>query len=122
MHVRVVDDDGNGNVVVVHEERARSFVSPKRRKAVVRRDGRCRWPGCEHRQRLQVHHLHPSGWDGPDHISNLAAVCPYHHGLLIPHGDHVLAGNPNQPDGLHLRLVTAEERSQRRLDTLTVAV
>ena len=118
VHIRVVDDDGNA----VHEERAKSFVSEKRRRAVVRRDGRCRWPGCPHRLRLQVHHLHPSSWNGPDDISNLAAVCPYHHGLLIPHGDYVLDGNPNQPDGLSLRLVTAEERRQRRLEPLTVAV
>jgi len=118
VHLRVVDDDGD----VIHEERARSFVSPKRRRAVVRRDGRCRWPGCEHRLRLQVHHLHPSSWGGPDDIANLAAVCPYHHGLLVPHGDHVLEGNPNQPDGLHLRLVTAEERRQRRLEPMTLAV
>ena len=118
VHLRVVDDDGD----VIHEERARSFVSPKRRRAVVGRDGRCRWPGCEHRLRLQVHHLHPSSWGGPDDIANLAAVCPYHHGLLVPHGDYVLEGNPNQPDGLHLRLVTAEERRQRRLEPMTLAV
>jgi len=118
VHLRVLDDDGN----VIHEERARSFVSPKRRRAVVRRDGRCRWPGCEHRLRLQVHHLHPSSWGGPDDISNLAAVCPDHHGLLVPHGDYVLEGNPNQPDGLHLRLVTEEERRQRRLEPMTLAV
>jgi hypothetical protein len=118
VHLRVCDDDGN----VFHEERARSFLSPKRRRAVVRRDGRCRWPGCEHRLRLQVHHLHPSSWGGPDDISNLAAVCPYHHGLLIPHGDHVLEGNPNQPDGLHLRPVTAEECRQRRVEPMTLAV
>jgi len=49
-------------------------------------------------------------------------VCPYHHGLLVPHGDYVLDGNPNQPDGLSLRLVTAEERRQRRLEGMTVAV
>jgi len=118
VHLRVLDDNGN----VIHEDRARSFVSPKRRRAVVRRDGRCRWPGYPHRLRLQVHHLHPSSWGGPDDTSNLAAVCPYHHGLLIPHGDYVLEGNPNQPDGLHLRLVTAEERSQRRLQEMALAV
>ncbi len=117
VHLRVCD---NGNVI--HEERARSFVSPKRRRAVVRRDGRCRWPGCEHRLRLQVHHLHPSSWGGPDDSSNLAAVCPYHHGLLIPHGDHVLDGNPNQPDGLTLRTITKEERERRRIEGMILAV
>ncbi|MFN8028641.1 MAG: HNH endonuclease signature motif containing protein [Acidimicrobiia bacterium] len=112
VHLRVVDDDGN----VVHEERARSFVSQKRRRAVIRRDGHCRWPGCHRRLRLQVHHLHPSSWHGPDDMTNLAAVCPYHHGLLIPHGDYVLEGNPNTPDGLTLRTVTKEERQRRRIE------
>jgi hypothetical protein len=118
VHLRVVDDDGN----VIAEDRARTFVSQKRRRAVVRRDGRCRWPGCNRRLRLQVHHLHPSSWAGTDDTSNLASVCAYHHGLLIPHGDYVLEGNPNQPDGLVLRLVTAEERRQRRLERMMLAV
>jgi len=112
VRLRVVDDDGN----VLHEERARSFVSQKRRQAVVRRDGRCRWPGCARRLRLQVHHLRPRSWGGTDDISNLAAVCPYHHALLIPHGDHVLDGNPNTPDGLKLRNVTKEERERQRIE------
>ena len=118
VHLRVVDDDG----AVIAEDRARTFVSQKRRRAVVRRDGRCRWPGCNRRLRLQVHHLHPGSWGGADDTSNLASVCAYHHGLLVPHGDYVLGGNPNQPDGLVLRLVTAEERRQRRLEPMTLAV
>ena len=118
MHLRVLDGDNNA----IMEDRARTFVSQKRRRAAVRRDGRCRWPGCGHRLRLQVHHLDPSSWGGSDDTSNLAAVCPYHHGLLIPHGDYVLGGKPNQPDGLTLRLVTAEERRLRRLEPMTLAV
>ena len=110
VHLRVVDDDGN----VIHEDRARTFVSQKRRRAIVRRDGRCRWPGCNRRLRLQVHHLHPSSWGGTDDTSNLAAVCAYHHGLLVPHGDYVLEGNPNRPDGLTLRTVAKEERERLR--------
>jgi len=117
VHLRVTDDDGN----VIAEDRARTFVSQKRRRAVVRRDGRCRWPGCSRRLRLQVHHLHPSSWGGSDAVANLASVCAYHHGLLIPHGDYVLEGNPNTPDGLTLRIVTKEERERRRLDTMTLA-
>jgi hypothetical protein len=112
VHLRVVDDDGN----VIHEERARSFVSEKRRRAVIRRDGRCRWPGCGRRLRLQVHHLRPRSWGGSDEMANLASVCGYHHGLLIPHGDYVLEGNPHRPDGIALRAVTKEEREQRRVE------
>jgi hypothetical protein len=47
-------------------------------------------------------------------MANLASVCPYHHQLLIPHGDYVLEGNPNTPDGLALRNVTKEERERVR--------
>jgi hypothetical protein len=112
VHLRVVDGDGN----VIAEDRARTFVSQKRRRAVVRRDGRCRWPGCNRRLRLQVHHLHPRSWGGSDDTLNLASVCAYHHGLLIPHGDYVLEGNPNRPDGLALRIVTKEERARRRTE------
>ena len=66
------------------------------------RDTQCRIPGCARRRGLQVHHLIPRTWRGPDEISNLAAVCPAHHRLLIPHGLLALVGNPNLPDGLEL--------------------
>jgi hypothetical protein len=78
--------------------------------------------GLQPALRLQVHHLPPSSWGGTDDTSNLASVCAYHHGLLIPHGDYVLDGNPNTPDGLTLRIVTAEERRRRRLEPMTLAV
>jgi len=117
IHLRVLGDDGT----VIAEDRARTFVSQKRRRAIVRRDGRCRWPGCNRRLRLQVHHLQPSSWGGADDTSNLASVCAYHHGLLVPHGDYVLEGNPNRPDGLTLRIITKEERAQRRIDAMALA-
>jgi hypothetical protein len=60
---------------------------------------------------LQVHHLRPRSWKGTDEISNLAAVCPAHHRLLIPHGLLALVGNPNLPDGLEL--VTASRAPPR---------
>ena len=96
-------------------------MSDKRRRAVLRRDGHCRWPGCRRRLGLQVHHLVPSSWGGSDEVANLAAVCPAHHALLIPHGEYVLAGNPNQPDGLDLRRISAEERRRRSPAGMTLA-
>jgi hypothetical protein len=41
--------------------------------------------------------------------------------LLVPHGDYVLEGNPNRPDGLTLRHVTKQEREQRRIEPMTLA-
>jgi len=117
VHLRAVDEQG----MTVAEGRSKTFVSDKRRRAVIRRDGRCRWPGCHRRLRLQVHHLDPTSWGGPDDQANLAAVCPHHHGLLIPHGAYVLEGNPNLPDGLTLRTITSEERRHRQRAGLTLA-
>jgi 5-methylcytosine-specific restriction endonuclease McrA len=81
-------------------------VSAKITRAVRLRDGHCRWPGCDRRTGLQVHHLWPRSWGGTDTIANLAAVCvgggTDHHVQLAPHGHLLLLGNPNQPDGLHL--------------------
>lgn len=49
-----------------------------------------------------MHHLVPRTRGGTDDIANLAAVCPSHHRLLVPHGRLALIGNPNLPDGLRL--------------------
>jgi hypothetical protein len=110
VQLRAVDEHG----IPIADGPTRKFVSDKRRRSVIRRDGHCRWPGCRRRLRLQVHHLVPSSWGGTDDIANLAAICPAHHALLIPHGDYVLEGNPNQPDGLELRRISATELRRRR--------
>jgi hypothetical protein len=83
-------------------------LSPKIARAVLLRDGRCRMPGCARHRGLEVHHLVPRSRGGSDDIANLAAVCPAHHRLLVPHGTLALVGNPHRPDGL--QLVDARER------------
>jgi Domain of unknown function (DUF222) len=94
----LVDDDGAPVAVGTRF----TVVSPKLARAVLLRDGQCRYGTCERRAGLQVHHLRPGSWGGRDEIANLAAVCAPHHRLLIPHGTQVLIGNPNHPDGLHV--------------------
>ncbi len=102
--VEAVVVDAHGAPVV---QGARGAALPvKITRAVVLRDGHCRWPGCDRRTGLQVHHLVPRSWGGGDEIANLAAVCTGggtdHHARLVPHGPWTLEGNPNQPDGLRL--------------------
>jgi hypothetical protein len=94
----LVDDDG----VPIAIGRRTPLLSPKLRRAVRLRDGKCRVPGCARRRGLEVHHLVPRTWQGSDDIANLAAVCPSHHRLLIPYGLLALVGNPNLPDGIEL--------------------
>ena len=82
--------------------RVESTLSEKDKRVVKQRDGKCRWPGCDRRVGLEVHHLWPRTWDGPDEKWNLAAVCTLHHPELVPQGPMLLLGNPNNPTGLSL--------------------
>ncbi len=108
----IVDGDG---VPIAHGARG-SALSTKVARAVLLRDGHCRWPGCERRTGLQVHHLVPRSWAGSDGLANLAAVCAGggtdHHARLVPHGPWILVGNPNQPDGLVLQRHAPATRSR----------
>jgi len=106
----LIDDHG----VPVALGRRTAVLSPKLTRAVRLRDGHCRYGTCERRAGLQVHHLRPASWGGPDELANLAAVCAPHHRLLIPHGTQVLLGNPNQPDGLHVVELADLTPEQRR--------
>jgi hypothetical protein len=94
----LVDDDG---LPIAVGPRGPA-LSPKIRRAVLLRDGKCRVPGCARRRGLEVHHLVPRSRGGTDDLANLAVVCPAHHRLLVPHGLLALVGNPNVPDGLEL--------------------
>jgi hypothetical protein len=94
----LVGDDGEPIAVGKIE----SVLSEKTKRVVKQRDGHCRWPGCDRRQGLQVHHLWPSSWGGSDDLYNLATVCTTHHPQLAPQGRLLLLGNPNHPAGLSL--------------------
>jgi len=98
----LVDDDGAPVMV----GRRFAALSPKITRSIRLRDGHCRWPGCDHRTGLEIHHLVPRSHGGTDEPANLATVCTvaHHHEQLIPHGPYALLGNPNQPDGLTLTL------------------
>jgi hypothetical protein len=107
----LVDADG----IPLAIGRRTTAISPKIVRAVLLRDGSCRYGNCGRRAGLEVHHLTPRSWGGTDDLANLAAVCSTHHRLLVPHGGRVLIGNPNQPDGLrtvHLHDLTPEQRRQ----------
>jgi len=92
--------DGAGEPIAVG--RSEPALSEKTKRVVRQRDGKCRWPGCDLRVGLQIHHLWPRSWGGTDHIWNLASVCAPHHVQLVPQGDLLLLGNPNNPAGLTL--------------------
>lgn len=75
------------------------------RRVVKHRDsGRCRFPGCERRRLVEVHHLWHWEDGGPTDATNLACVCRYHH-HLAHEGGWTVRGDPaatltwTRPDG-----------------------
>ena len=110
----LVDDDG----LPIMVGKVSNALSPKILRAVMLRDGHCRFPGCEIHYGLQAHHLRPKSWDGTDEQSNLAIACVVagHHQMLVPNGPWALVGNPNLPDGF--RLVQLDDLTDEQAEQL----
>ena len=59
-------------------------VPPHLRRAVIRRDRHCAFPGCNAAAvRCQVHHLIPRSKGGPTRLDNLTLLCHFHHLVAV---------------------------------------
>ena len=92
--------DGDGRTVGIGST-ART-VPPALRRALMVRDGRCRFGDCTARRFLHGHHI--DHWPAPTEMGNLAMVCYQHHHALHEDG-WTLVGDPfgelvaTHPDG-----------------------
>ena len=76
--------------------KATETVPPWLRRAVVRRDQRCRFPGCQRRPvRCHVHHLIPRAEGGATSLENCILVCTFHHLVAIHRWGWRLSLNPD---------------------------
>jgi hypothetical protein len=66
-------------------------VPPALRRALIVRDGRCRFGDCTARRFLHGHHI--DHWPAPTEMGNLALVCYQHHHALHE-GGWTLTGDP----------------------------
>jgi hypothetical protein len=57
----------------------------RQRRALRKRDGGCRYPGCAMRRFVDAHHVVPWDWNGPTDMDNLLQLCPKHHRLFHGH-------------------------------------
>ncbi|MGH6820789.1 MAG: DUF222 domain-containing protein, partial [Methylocella sp.] len=57
-------------------------VPPAIRRALQRRDGGCRFPGCTCSRFVDAHHIHHWADGGATHINNLVLLCRHHHRLV----------------------------------------
>lgn len=61
--------------------RTRSIPPPVRR-ALVARDGRCQFPGCERHRFVDAHHIVHWARGGETTLDNLVLLCRHHHRLV----------------------------------------
>jgi len=78
-------------------------VSPAMRKALVARDGGCRFPGCTNHRWVDAHHIEHWVDGGQTRRDNLVLLCTAHH-RLVHEGGFRLVGSADElrferPDG-----------------------
>lgn len=76
--VALVEHDGEPLSV---GRRTRS-VPPAIRRALIARDGRCQFPGCERRRFVDAHHIRHWSQGGETSLDNLVLLCRHHHRLV----------------------------------------
>jgi Domain of unknown function (DUF222)/HNH endonuclease len=63
---------------------ATDTIPPHLRRAVIRRDLHCAFPGCDQPPAAcQVHHIIPRSQGGPTSLTNLLLTCTFHHLVAI---------------------------------------
>ena len=62
--------------------RRRRSIPPSIRRALVVRDGRCQFPGCERHRFVDAHHIHHWARGGETSLDNLVLLCRHHHRLV----------------------------------------
>jgi hypothetical protein len=65
-------------------------ISPSLRRALKRRDGGCRFPGCTHTRFVDGHHIRHWADGGETDLDNLVLLCRRHHTLLHEGGYRVV--------------------------------
>ncbi len=89
-------------------------IPPSIRRALHRRDGGCRFPGCSATRFVDGHHIRHWADGGETSLNNLVLLCRHHH-RLVHEGGFGLQRTPGggfeftTPDGRHLPM-PAEER------------
>jgi hypothetical protein len=89
--------------------RRTALISPSLRRAVIVRDGHCRFPGCDRPHTwCDAHHVEHWADGGPTSLPNLLLLCRRHHRMVHRSGGFRLAlvdGRPvfSRPDGSPLQ-------------------
>ena len=94
-------------------------VSPALRRALKRRDGGCKFPGCEQIHFVDAHHIRHWAHGGETNLENLVLLCRFHHSQLHE-GGYTIAGAGKSarfmdPEGIEIPAVDDDlSRGSRR--------
>ncbi len=77
-------EDADGTALDIGR-RTRS-IPPAIRRALDRRDGDCRFPGCTARHHVDAHHIRHWADGGETRLDNLLLLCRHHHRLVHEDG------------------------------------
>jgi hypothetical protein len=115
--VPVVELDG-APLAVGRQSRS---IPPATRRALISRDERCQFPGCERHRYVDAHHIRHWAQGGKTTLDNLVLLCRHHHRLVHEGGFSVAHDRLGRllwhsPDGSRLspRIQGAEPRLARR--------
>lgn len=114
----------DGNLLSVG--RKTRTVPPALRRALKRRDGGCRFPGCQQRHYVDAHHIEHWADGGETRLDNLVLLCRRHHRMLHEGGYTIRALDDAgmqflYPDGRVIP-ATAEDLSRGDCETLVAEV
>jgi hypothetical protein len=112
-----IHEDVRGAVLDVG--RASRRIPRALRRALWRRDGGCRFPGCGRRRRVDAHHVVHWSKLGPTCLDNLVLLCRHHHTLVHEGGFGLrmnAQGHPEfrTPDGAELPEFPGAPRSENQ--------
>jgi hypothetical protein len=99
--VVLLQEDAEGNTLSVGRKTRSIPVSIKR--ALLRRDRTCRYPGCTNSVFVHGHHLEHWADGGLTRLGNLITLCSTHHRLVHDRGIRIELGDGTAPRFLNSR-------------------
>ncbi len=105
-----VVEDASGTPLSIG--RKRRTIPGAMKRALLRRDRTCRFPGCNTRVFLEGHHVQHWADGGQTALANLASLCSWHHRHVHEHGFQIAIGAGGElrftdPRGREVRNVPA---------------
>lgn len=90
-----VTEDTNGNALSVGRK-SRSIPGAIKR-ALLKRDTCCRFPGCANRLYVEGHHIEHWAQGGETALDNLVGICSFHHRFVHEYGYRVELDEAQRP-------------------------